>query len=100
MKPSSILILAAALVATTPALAQQQQLACGDRDEVLTQLNSKFQETPAAFGTTSNGMILEVTTSESGSFTILMSFPGGRSCLIAGGQNWELWKAKLPGRGA
>jgi hypothetical protein len=83
----------------TPALAQQQP-ACGDRNDLLTQLKEKYKETPTGFGMTGQGSVVELMTSESGSWTLILSFPSGRSCLIATGEGWEMWQARLAGRGA
>ena len=87
-------VLAAALaMIAAPALAQQQT-PCGDRDEMLAQLKQKFKESPAGFGMTGNGAVMELMTSDNGSWTLILSFPTGRSCLIATGEGWELWNVK------
>ena len=41
-------------------------------------------------------------TSESGSWTLVLSFPNGRSCLMATGEGWDLWKnaKKVAGKDA
>jgi hypothetical protein len=36
-----------------------------------------------------NGNIVELFTSEKGSWTLLLTLPTGVSCLIAAGDNWE-----------
>ena len=85
--------LAFAMIAA-PAFAQQQppQAACAERNDLLTQLKDKYQEDPAAFGMTGNGAVVELMTSDNGSWTLMISFPNGRSCLMATGDSWELWK--------
>lgn len=106
-------------VLATPAAAQQQQPgadvdpsarpprlaggsapACGDRNDLLAQLKDKYKETPTGFGMTGQGSVVELITSENGSWTLVLSFPNGRSCLMATGDGWELWQAKLAGKGA
>ncbi len=75
-----------------PAFAQQQPAACGDRGDLLTQLRDQYQEDPAGFGLTGNGAVVELMTSDKGTWTLILSFPNGRSCLMATGDGWELWK--------
>ena len=85
----------------TPAVAQQQQRSsCGDRSDLLTQLKDKYKETPTGIGMTGQGSVVELMTSENGSWTLVISFPNGRSCLMATGEGWELWQARMAGKGA
>lgn len=93
-----------ALGASIPsALAQQAgppAANCGDRNDVLTQLKDKYKEAPTAFGMTGNGAVVELMTAENGNWTLLLSFPNGHSCMMAAGEGWELWQARLKGQGA
>ena len=95
-----VLPLVALGLLATPALAQQQQAACGDRVDLLSQLKSKYHESPAAYGMTGNGSVVELMTSDDGSWTLVLSFPNGRSCMMATGEGWEQSKARLVGKGA
>jgi hypothetical protein len=88
------LVLAAALALVAGAASAQQQMPCGERDELLAQLESRYKEAPTGFGLTPNGAIVELLTSEKGSWTLLLTLPGGRSCLIGSGEGWELWGGK------
>lgn len=72
--------------------------ACGDRQEILAQLQGTYDEKPTAFGTTGTGGVVELTTSKSGSWTLMLSLPNGRACLIATGEDWEQWTQQLTGR--
>ncbi|MCC7047262.1 MAG: hypothetical protein IT562_11170 [Alphaproteobacteria bacterium] len=90
--------LALALLAM-PAEAQQRP-ACGDRSDLLAQLKDKYQETPTGFGMTGQGSVVELITSEQGTWTLVLTYPNGRSCLMATGEGWELWRARLAGKGA
>lgn len=92
-------VLAAWARPAAPALAQMP-LACGDRADVVEQLRAKFGEVPRAIGLTRGGAVIELFVSEEGSFTILLSFPNGRACLQATGDQWEELSCKPPGRGA
>ena len=69
-----------------PAHAQQP---CGERQKAIDYLADKHNETPTEMGLASNGSVLEVISSESGSWTIIVTRPDGVSCMIASGQSWE-----------
>lgn len=72
-----------------PAMAAGQ-MPCSERNDVLSQLGSKYKEAPSAAGITNNGGLIEVLTSDDGStWTIIMSMPNGTSCLLAAGENWQ-----------
>lgn len=73
---------------------------CGDRGDVLSQLKDKYKELPTGFGMTGNGAVVELMTAENGNWTLILSFPNGHACLMAAGEGWELWQARLKGRGA
>ncbi len=63
---------------------------CGKRNDVIGKLSGSFSEKPSAMGLTTNGDVIEVLTSPSGStWTIVVTMPNGTSCLIALGENWE-----------
>ena len=74
---------------TLPATAQQQQLACANRDEMVNTLSSRYREAPRAIGLASPSAIIEVFTSKSGTWTILLTKPDGASCIVSAGDNWE-----------
>jgi hypothetical protein len=78
----------------------QQGANCGDRGDVLSQLKDKYKEVPTGFGMTGNGAVVELMTAENGNWTLILSFPSGHACLMAAGEGWELWQARLKGRGA
>lgn len=85
------------------ACAQQagpQSAQCGDRSDLLSQLKDKYKEAPTGFGMTGSGAVVELMTAEDGNWTLILSFPNGHACLMAAGEGWELWQARLKGRGA
>ncbi len=87
------------LGAASDASAQMRgRAACGERTEIMAQLKGSFDEKPTAFGTTGEGAVVELMTSESGTWTLLLSLPNGRACLIATGEDWEQWPQQLSGR--
>ena len=66
------------------------QVACGPRTAVVDHLQRRFAEVPVAIGLQSNGSVLEVfASSKSGTWTILVTVPGGVSCAIMDGEAWE-----------
>ena len=82
-------MLAAALTTfalVTPAAAQN---VCGERNAFMKQLGQQYHESPAAIGLASNGSVLEVLTSEKGSWTILVTDVRGTTCMVATGESWE-----------
>src|SRR5262245_27177114 len=86
-------LLSAASVAAQPSV-------CGDRHDVLDQLKNKFGESPVGVGLTDQGDVLELTTSETGTWTLMLSFADGKSCLISSGDNWETARPRKAGRDA
>ena len=80
------LLLAAAFA--VPAQAEAQT-ACGKRNEIVKMLSDKYRETPRALGIAGQTNLLEVYTSKSGSWTLLLTQPRGRTCIVGAGQSWE-----------
>ncbi len=63
---------------------------CDDRTAILSHLANRYAEAPIALGKASNGSLIEVLTSNSGAtFTIIITMPDGRSCMMAAGEYWE-----------
>lgn len=92
---------------------------CGDRAAMLTKLAREFGEAPSALGLASSGGVVELLTSETGSWTLMITFAPSnsgpsRTCLIATGEGWQSHDASelppgdrrpgafrfVPGRGA
>ena len=70
------------------------QLKCGDRigrrPEALNHLSTKYHEAPVGVGLATNGGVVEVLSTLDGkTWTIIVTMPNGKSCLIAAGQDWE-----------
>ena len=76
-----------------PASAQGAPAACGARDGLLSQLESKYGEVPVAIGVTggvTGGALIELLTAKDGlTWTIILTTPKGVSCLIASGEGWR-----------
>ncbi len=92
MTRSMILMAAVAFVAmsTTPA---QSQMVCGERVEIVKALESGHQEQKTAAGLSGNGGLVELFTAVEGSWTLLLTVPGGPTCLLGSGEDWEGWKS-------
>lgn len=87
------LTLAAAVgLATTLSanVALAQASSCAPRDVIVGRLADKYGETRKSMGLNQNNGVVEVfASSETGTWTILVTMPSGMSCLMAAGQNWE-----------
>lgn len=76
-----------AALAATPAAAQQ----CGPRDGVVAMLASRFGEARVSAGLSAQGHLIETFASaETGSWTITVTHPDMRMCLLASGQSFEM----------
>ncbi len=65
-------------------------VACDLRDRILDHLAQKYDESPVAIGVTNKGGLVEVLTSgDGGTWTIIVTFPNGTSCLVAAGEGWR-----------
>ena len=73
---------------------------CGDREAVLNNLEETYSEVPEDRGLASNGSVIELVVSPSGSFTILYTMPSGLACVMAAGENWGPVEKKTPGEPA
>ncbi len=83
------LLALASSMALLPSAVSAQTL-CGERQSFISHLGKNHHEAPTAIGLTSSGKVIEVLTSETGTWTIIVTAPDGRSCLIAAGEDWEV----------
>lgn len=71
-------------------LAAQGVAPCADRDTVLERLASHYGETRQSVGLGANNRLVEVFASEeTGSWTITVTLPTGKTCLLASGEAFE-----------
>ena len=69
--------------------AEAQQV-CTTRDDATKQLEDKYGEKVVARGLSTTGKrMLEIFVSENGSWTVVMSEPNGRSCVLVTGESWQ-----------
>ncbi len=78
------------LAAMGLAAAASAQSVCSERTTFLDKLGERYSENTSAIGLASNGTVLEVLTSEMGTWTILVTQPDGTTCMVANGESWEL----------
>lgn len=65
------------------------QAACADRDKIVQQLETKYEETHKSSGLESDTKMVEVWTSDkNGTWTILITQANGTTCIAAAGRNW------------
>jgi hypothetical protein len=79
-------LLALVYLAAPPSQAQE---VCGLRTQFLEKLDTSYAQHPTALGLASNGSVLEIMSSQKGSWTILVTRPDGFSCVVATGEAWQ-----------
>lgn len=89
MKRSIIVLLGAATAMLVASSASAQQAVCGDRNEIITRLEQGYKESNTGLGLSASGGVVELYTSEKGTWTLMLTQPNGVSCLIAAGDHWE-----------
>lgn len=74
---------------------------CADRQKVLERLDTAFGETRQSVGLGTNNSMMEIFASEeTGTWTITVTLPTGKTCLIASGKAFEnLPQQKVKGKG-
>jgi len=77
----------AILVVATPSIAQT---ICGKRADIVERLSSGYEERKNSAGIAANGNLVEVFASKKGNWTIIFTKPGGLTCLMAVGENWQI----------
>lgn len=91
-----LLISTVAIAALSVVMIQPSHSAsvCGKRANLLTTLDKDYKEAPVAMALTMAGNVLEIIASETGTFTVLITEPSGRTCVVEAGKSWELLKIK------
>ncbi len=70
---------------------------CDTRSAILDFLSSRYAEEPVAMGVAEDGGLVEVLASREGStFTIIVTSPDGRTCMVAAGEGWEQTVERSP----
>jgi hypothetical protein len=89
----STMTLAIAAVAASSLLglttASANPAACAPRAAIVQKLDETYKEARQAIALTKQGGLLEIFVSAKGSWSILVSNPNGKACLVAAGENWQ-----------
>ena len=85
----ALLAVGALPLGSEPASAQGAPAICTARDGLLSQLEQKYGEVPVAIGVADGALIELLTTKDGTTWTIILTSPQGRSCLIASGEGWR-----------
>lgn len=91
--PAAFLCLTAVLALSgQPAVAEPangEPVTCGAREAIVERLAAKYEEEPVSRGVTATGSLLEVLASPAGTWTIIVTIPGGPTCLVSSGEGWH-----------
>ena len=83
----SLIAAAALFISASSANAEQ---VCAPRGSAVVELEKQFEEKIFGRGLAANGKrMLELFVSATGSWTVLVSDPTGRSCVMVSGDNWQ-----------
>ncbi|MGI9351744.1 MAG: hypothetical protein ACR2O3_09295 [Rhizobiaceae bacterium] len=63
---------------------------CGDRAKLVKILKDQYKEMPVALGISQKSTeAFEIYTSESGTWTVVMTMSNGMACVMAAGHSWQ-----------
>ena len=83
-------VLALAMLLGLRATASAQTL-CSTHEEITDLLDSRYSEAQVAIGIANNGGLIEVFSAGDGAtWTIVMTTPQGKSCVVANGGEWYM----------
>ena len=72
------------------AVAQEDDIVCAQRNDIIERLGADFGEKPTGGGMMSREQVLEIWSApETGTWTALMTFADGTSCIVGSGENWH-----------
>ena len=75
-------------LSTTDGIAAET--ACGKRTDIVTGFAKTYKEEPSAVGVTDQGALIEVLVGPTGTWTMLLTMPGGPACIIGTGEGWRM----------
>lgn len=94
-----MLLIAVAAFSMASAQPTQAQMVCGKRGDIVKALQDGHSEQRSAAGISGNGGLVELFTAGTGTWTLLLTVPGGPTCLLGSGEEWEGFDPKnLPGK--
>ena len=62
---------------------------CGERQPMVDQLAKTYDEHQHAIGVMGKSGLVEFFVSKAGTWTVLVSSPAGRTCIVAAGHSWK-----------
>lgn len=66
------------------------QSSCGPRGQLVKLLSDQYREDPVGMGLAQPGQVLEIFTSPNGTWSMVMTMPDVKACLVAAEDNWEM----------
>jgi len=78
-----------ALVMTISLPAYAQTPACDSRDVIINSLIDDYDESRRSISLSKSGNVFEIFASDKGSWSLVVTWPNGPSCLIDSGTSWE-----------
>src|SRR5262249_21778932 len=81
-------IIAMAMISLNAASATAQ-VVCGKRTEILSGFAKAYHEVEQAIGIADSGGLIEVLVSPTGTWTMIVTKPGGLTCIIGSGRDWN-----------
>lgn len=89
------------ILATHAGHGQTMPNQCGPRADVLAVLANKFSETRRGLGLAGPSSVVELFASTTtGTWTVTVTLPDGRTCLLVSGEGWEAVPVELPAKGS
>ncbi len=71
----------------------QEGSVCAEHAQIVEGLATHYSESRVGFGLDNYGRVVEIFASKrQGSWTIVVTFPDGRACLVASGEDWQPMK--------
>lgn len=86
LAPSVVVI---ALAATGPVGAAPFGTYCGNRDSIHERLADKYSEAPVIRALSGAGNLVEMLAAPDGSWTMIVTRPGGPTCIVSTGDMWQ-----------
>jgi len=87
-------------ISSASAPAQSSFNLCGDRNQMVRDLDREFREQPLASGLVDKDAVMEIFVSPGGTWTILATGTDGLSCVMAVGEGFDAAAPRIVGVGA
>lgn len=62
---------------------------CAPRDKMVESLSGKFAEAPQSMGLDAEARVVELWSSEAGTWSLVVTDAKGRACIVAAGNAWQ-----------